>query len=52
MVTVLRQICNRSEIKYTSKIIYANSSYTILYYFEIVVEPTSDVTSHQFCDDV
>ena len=38
MITILRQICKRSEIKYTSKIIYANSSYTILYYFEIVSE--------------
>ena len=41
MITVLRQICNRSEIKYTSKIIYANSSYSILYYFKIVEDDIS-----------
>lgn len=30
--TILRQICNANDIKYTSHIIYCKSSYDIVYY--------------------
>lgn len=33
--TVLRQICNYNEVKYTSQIKYDKSKYTILYYVYI-----------------
>ena len=32
-ITVLRQLCNINDIKYTTKMIYNNSSYEIVYTF-------------------
>ena len=32
-ITILRQICNHNNIKYSSKILYDKSDYNITYYF-------------------
>jgi len=34
-ITIIRQICNHNDIKYTSKIKYEQSKYDIVYYFYI-----------------
>ena len=31
-ITILRQLCKSSNISYTSRIVYVNSSYNIIYY--------------------
>jgi hypothetical protein len=35
-ITILRQLCNCNNITYTTKMIYNNSTYEIVYYINIV----------------
>ena len=41
IITVIRQVCNFSNIEYSSRIVYDNSSYSIIYY---ICLPTSTTT--------
>tara|TARA_Y100000816_G_scaffold215048_1_gene160252 strand:- start:617 stop:952 length:336 start_codon:yes stop_codon:yes gene_type:complete len=36
LITIIRQICKKNNIKYLKKIKYDKSNYNIVYYFEII----------------
>jgi len=47
-ITIIRQLCNVCNMKYTTKLVYNNSSYEIVYYIfhnETQVNPSSFITN-------
>ena len=47
-ITIIRQLCNACNMKYTTKLVYNNSSYEIVYYIfpnETLLKPSSFITN-------